>query len=64
LLRDELTVSAVRECVAALLSEPSYRQAASNIRDEIRAMPPAADTVVALEALVEFGRSQPSPPGP
>ena len=62
LLRDELTVPAVRECVTALLSEPSYRQAAANIKEEILAMPSAADTVVAVEALLELGRAQPSPP--
>ncbi len=60
LLRDELTVSAVRECVAALLSEPLYRQAASNIEAEIRAMPSVADTVVGLEALLERGSRRPA----
>jgi hypothetical protein len=36
----------------ALLSEPSYRQAASNIEGEIRAMPSATDAIVGLEALL------------
>lgn len=52
LLRDELSAVAVRDCVMALLSEPSYRHAASNIKDEIRAMPSATDAIVGLEALL------------
>jgi len=52
LLRDELSAAAVRDCVMALLNEPSYRQAASNIKDEIRAMPSATDALVGLEALL------------
>jgi UDP:flavonoid glycosyltransferase YjiC (YdhE family) len=52
LLRDELSAVAVRDCVLGLLSEPLYRQAASRIREEIRAMPSAADAIVALEALL------------
>ncbi len=52
LLRDELSAVAVRDCVMALLSEPSYRQAASNIKGEIRAMPSATDAIVGLEALL------------
>jgi UDP:flavonoid glycosyltransferase YjiC (YdhE family) len=52
LLRDELSAVAVRDCVMALLSEPSYRQAASNVEGEIRAMPSASDAIVGLEALL------------
>jgi len=52
LLREELSVEAVRECVASLLGEPSYRQAASNIEAEIRAMPSAADAVGGFELLL------------
>ena len=52
LLRYELSAAAVRNCVMALLNEPSYRQAASNIKDEIRAMPSATDAIVGLEALL------------
>jgi UDP:flavonoid glycosyltransferase YjiC (YdhE family) len=52
LLRDELSVEAVRDCVMALLNEPSYRRAASNIEDEIRVMPSATDAIVGLEALL------------
>ena len=52
LLRDELSAVAVRDCVMALLSEPSYRHAASTIKDEICAMPSATDAIVGLEALL------------
>ena len=52
LLRDEISIAAVRACVMALLSKPSYRQAASNIKDEIRAMPSATDAIVGLETLL------------
>ena len=52
LLRDELSAVAVRDCVMALLNDPSYRGAASKIKDEIGAMPSAADAIVGLEALL------------
>jgi UDP:flavonoid glycosyltransferase YjiC (YdhE family) len=52
LLRDDISAVAVRHCVLALLSEPRYRQAASNIKEEIRAMPSPADAMVGLEALL------------
>lgn len=52
LLRDELSVVAVRDCVMALLTEPSYRHAASAIQEEIRAMPSATDAIIRLEALL------------
>jgi UDP:flavonoid glycosyltransferase YjiC (YdhE family) len=52
LLRNELSVTAVREGVMALLSEPSYRRAAAIIKDEVRSMPSPMDAVVGLEALL------------
>jgi MGT family glycosyltransferase len=52
LVRDELTTAAVHEAVMALLDDPSYRRAASNISDEITAMPSAADAIAALESLL------------
>ena len=52
LLRDELTTTAVHEAVMALLDDPSYRRAASNISDEIAAMPSTTDAFQALEALL------------
>jgi MGT family glycosyltransferase len=52
LLRDELSVAAVGDCVTRLLSETSYRQAAANISDEIRAMPSATYAISGLEALL------------
>ena len=55
LMRDELSVVAVRDCVTSLLSDPSYRHAASSIKDEIRAMPSATDALAGLEALLSVG---------
>ena len=55
LMRDELSVAAVRDCVTSLLSDPSYRHAASSIKDEIRAMPSATDALAGLEALLSVG---------
>jgi UDP:flavonoid glycosyltransferase YjiC (YdhE family) len=52
LMRDELSAVAVRDRVRDLLSEPSYRQAASHLKEEIRAMPSAADAITGIEALV------------
>jgi MGT family glycosyltransferase len=52
LLRDEVSAVAVRDGVMALLSEPSYRRAASSIKEEISAMPSATDAIVGLEALL------------
>jgi UDP:flavonoid glycosyltransferase YjiC (YdhE family) len=52
LLSDELSAVAVRDRVRDLLSEPSYRQAASHLKEEIRAMPSAADAITGIEALV------------
>jgi UDP:flavonoid glycosyltransferase YjiC (YdhE family) len=52
LLRDELTTTAVHDAVMALLDDPSYRRAASDISDEIAAMPSSTDAVAALEALL------------
>ncbi len=52
LLRNELTTTAVHEGVTALLTDPSYRRAASNISHEIAAMPSATDAFVALKALL------------
>ena len=51
LLRDELSDMTVRDCVMALLSEPSYRQVAANIKQEILAMPSATEALVGIEAL-------------
>jgi UDP:flavonoid glycosyltransferase YjiC (YdhE family) len=52
LLRNDLSVTAVRDGVTTLLREPSYRRAAATIKDEIRAMPSPMDAVVSLEALL------------
>ena len=52
LLRDEVSVEAVRDGVMTLLDEPTYRQAASTIQQQIGAMPSAGEAMVALEALL------------
>ena len=51
-LRDDLTTTRVHEAVMALLHDPTYRKAASNISSEITAMPSATDAFVALKALL------------
>jgi UDP:flavonoid glycosyltransferase YjiC (YdhE family) len=45
------TPESVREAVLAVLSEPSYRDAAERIRDEIAALPGPAHAVTLLERL-------------
>jgi UDP:flavonoid glycosyltransferase YjiC (YdhE family) len=52
LLRDEISVDAIRHAVAALLDEPSYRRTSAAIQDEIRGMPSAAEAVTRIEALI------------
>ncbi len=52
LLRDELTTTAVHDCVMTLLSEPSYRRVAARIKDEIATMPPARQALAAIETLL------------
>lgn len=47
----ETTPEMAREAVAAVLADPVYRQAAGRIRDEIAALPEAADTIPLLERL-------------
>ncbi len=51
LLRDEVTVRAIRHAVKLLLNEPSYRRTAATIQGEIRAMPSAEDAMARIEAL-------------
>jgi UDP:flavonoid glycosyltransferase YjiC (YdhE family) len=48
----DLRADAVSSAAAALLGEPRYREAAWRIRAEIAAMPPAAEVVPVLEAVV------------
>ena len=48
LLRNDVTATAVRESVAALLGEPGYRLAAERIGAEIAAMPPPAQAMAAI----------------
>jgi UDP:flavonoid glycosyltransferase YjiC (YdhE family) len=51
LLRDDLSVDAVRDSVKALLDRASYRQSAERIQTEIHEMPEAPDAVRRIEAL-------------
>lgn len=52
LMPGEVTPEAVREGVAALLEQPSYRQAAEAVAAEIAAMPAPEDVVASLLAAV------------
>jgi UDP:flavonoid glycosyltransferase YjiC (YdhE family) len=47
----EATPETVREAVSTILADPSYRQAAERIRDEIAALPEPAHAVALLERL-------------
>jgi UDP:flavonoid glycosyltransferase YjiC (YdhE family) len=47
----EATPDMVRAAVSAVLSDPSYRQAAERIRDEFSALPRPAHAVQLLEQL-------------
>jgi MGT family glycosyltransferase len=53
LLKDELTVDAVRDSVRALLRDQSYRRCAERIKTEIHDMPDARDALTWIEALIE-----------
>ena len=52
LLRDEVSFDAIRDGITAMLTEPSYRHAATKVRDEIRAMPSAGETMTRIEELI------------
>ncbi|WP_435149824.1 activator-dependent family glycosyltransferase [Micromonospora aurantiaca (nom. illeg.)] len=54
----ELTGSALRERVARLLTEPSFRTAAGRLRDEMLAQPAPNDLVPVLERLTEENRGR------
>jgi UDP:flavonoid glycosyltransferase YjiC (YdhE family) len=45
LLRDEVTLDAIRTGITTMLGEPTYRHAATRVRDEIRAMPSAGEAI-------------------
>jgi MGT family glycosyltransferase len=55
LLRDEVTVLAIRESVRALLGDPEYRHAAERIQAEIGSMPTAERAIERIEALLPTG---------
>jgi MGT family glycosyltransferase len=48
---DDLTEDAIREAAVALLEEPSYRDAARSVANEIAAMPSAAEVAEQLSAV-------------
>ena len=52
LLRDEVTVDTIGDGITALLTEPSYRHAATKVQDEIRAMPSAGEAITRFEELI------------
>jgi MGT family glycosyltransferase len=47
------TAPAIRAAVRTVLDDPSYRDQALRMRDEIRALPPTAATVTALEQIAD-----------
>ena len=51
LLKDELSVDAVRDSVRTVLDDASYRRSAERIQTEIHEMPHARDAVTRIEAL-------------
>jgi UDP:flavonoid glycosyltransferase YjiC (YdhE family) len=51
LLRDDLSVDAVRDSVHAVLDNARYRRSAERIQTEIHEMPDARDAVRRIEAL-------------
>ena len=53
LLRDEVTLDAIGDGITAMLTEPSYRHAATKVQDEIRAMPSASEAIARIEELIE-----------
>ena len=52
LLRDDVSIDAIRHAVRALLKEPSYRRTSTTIAGEIRVMPSAAEAMTRIEALI------------
>jgi UDP-glucoronosyl and UDP-glucosyl transferase len=49
----ERNAQAIRAAVRTVLADPSYRDQARHMRDEMRALPPAAAAVTAIERLVD-----------
>ena len=54
LLKDEVSVGAVRDSVRAVLDHASYRRAAERIRTEIHEMPDAREAVTRIELLTSI----------
>lgn len=55
----EATPETVREAVATMLSDPTYRQAAESMRDEIASLPGPAHAVMLLERLAPENGTRP-----
>ena len=56
LLPDEVTPERLRAAVTAVLDDPAYARAATAMRDEIAAMPSAAEVLDDLVGLVQAER--------
>ena len=52
LLRDEVTVDAIQDGITAILTDPSYRHAATKVQGQIRAMPSASEALARIEELI------------
>ncbi len=52
LLREEISIDAIRRAVAGLLNEPAYRRTSTAIQEEIRVMPSAAEAMIRIAALI------------
>jgi UDP:flavonoid glycosyltransferase YjiC (YdhE family) len=50
---DQRNTTVIRAAVRTILADPGYRQHAQQMRDEIRALPPPAAAVTALEQVTE-----------
>ena len=59
--REERTVTAIREAIRAVLGQPSYRQAAERMRDEMAALPGLEHAVSLLERLAHGRTPIPAP---
>jgi UDP:flavonoid glycosyltransferase YjiC (YdhE family) len=55
---DQVTVARLRQAVAALLADDSYRVAAQRLRGQVLAAPSPADLVSSLEQVVAGGPGQ------
>jgi UDP:flavonoid glycosyltransferase YjiC (YdhE family) len=52
LLREQVALDTIGDGIAAILTEPSYRHAATKVQDEIRAMPSPSEAIARFEELI------------